>query len=436
MKVHPKTSPSSASWAEAPISPWSQFGDDEWRLDIRTAGRRADQNRVSWSFPPPDESRITAAAWSGLADAAKQFLWSMAVDPPAGRKRLSPASLHIRALLLKTVIGWMALDGLASFREVDRAAVDRLRAWLLARQGRRNRLISARTVAHYMVVLKDLYRQRTKLDNAIVTDPFPEETTYEAAGLTRANKGTIPFIPDAIAIALLNAALKWLEDHGPTIVRAEALRLEARAFGLTRGARQASYHVRKALKRTGLSGALGEPLDGAYAVRHAATHLVEACYIAIAGFVGMRVSEILSIEIGAVEYRPINEAAVEQAYIVARLFKTADQQGGRLERWLAPEPVVKAVALLEQLSAPLRKTSGRRELFLVKNIYGKIVPVTHMHMSWRINDFARHVGICTKVSRGRSVRISSARPLLASLRGAIVPSCWASPSTTSTLPWR
>jgi integrase len=139
--------------------------------------------------------------------------------------------------------------------------------------------------------------------------------------------------------------------------------------------------------------ALGEPLDGAYAVRHAATHLVEACYIVIAGFVGMRVSEILSIEGGAIEYRPIGETGVEQAYIVARLFKTSDQKGGRLERWLAPEPVVKAVALLEQLGAPLRQDSGRRELFLVKNRYGKVVPVTQMHIGGRINDFARHVGV-------------------------------------------
>jgi hypothetical protein len=136
------------------VSPWSRFGDDEWRIDIRTAGRRADQKRVNWSFLPPDEARITAAAWSGLAHAAKQFLWSMAVNPPTGRRRLSPASLQTESGLLKTVIGWMALDGLAWFREIDRAAVDRLRAWLLVRQGRRNRLISPRTVVIYMVVLR------------------------------------------------------------------------------------------------------------------------------------------------------------------------------------------------------------------------------------------------------------------------------------------
>lgn len=108
----------------------------------------------------------------------------------------------------------------------------------------------------------------------------------------------------------------------------------------------------------------------------------------------MCVSEILSMEVGAVEFHPIGETGIQQAYIVARLFKTVDQHGGRLERWIAPEPVVNTVSLLEQLSATLREVSGRCELFLVKNTqYGEIVPVTQMHIGWRINDFARPVRV-------------------------------------------
>jgi hypothetical protein len=181
--------------------------------------------------------------------------------------------------------------------------------------------------------------------------------------------------------------------HGDTIVAAETIRREARAQGLRRGKRQASDHVRAALRLASLAGPSGERLDGAYAVRHAAVHLVEACYILIAGFVGMRSSEILSMK-GAIEHHPIGETGVNQAYVVSRLFKTVDDLDGRRERWVAPAPVVRAVELLEQLSAPLREASGRDDLFLVKNTqYGQIVPVTHMHIAWRINDFARHVGI-------------------------------------------
>ncbi|TIR05333.1 MAG: hypothetical protein E5X37_27220 [Mesorhizobium sp.] len=395
MKTRPARKPVLAEWSEAPLSQWSRFGDDEWLLDIRTAGRRADQNKMSWAVALPEGAVISEDAWRALHETAKQFLWSMTVNPPAGRKRLSPASVHSKAITLKTMIRWMALDGLETFSSIDAGAVERLRAWLLTRMGYRGKPITANTIVNYMVVLKDLYRQRAKLDDAPLIDPLPQETTYEAAGLTPATRGAIPFIPDAIAISLLNTALQWVEDHGSTIVKAETIRREARAFGLTRGPnRQASHHVRKALRRADLKGPTGEALSGAYAVRHAATHLAEACYIIIAGFVGMRVSEILSTEVGAIEFHPIGETGVEQAYIVARLFKTVDQHGGRPERWIAPDPVVKAVSLLEQLSAPLREASGRRELFLVKNTqYGEIVPVTQMHIGWRINDFARHVGV-------------------------------------------
>ncbi len=218
MKTPLATSLPSADWTAEPVSPLSRFGDDEWQLDIRTAGRRADHNWIDWRLVPPRGARISAAAGASLTHAAKQFLWSMVVNPPTGRKRLSPTSVQIKAVTLKTLIGWMALEGLTAFHDIDAAAVERLRAWLLARRGQSGRPLSPNTVANYMVVLKDLYRQRAKLDDPIIMDPLPQETTYEAAGLTPATKGTIPFIPDAIAIALLSSALEWVEDHGPTII--------------------------------------------------------------------------------------------------------------------------------------------------------------------------------------------------------------------------
>ncbi|MER8403093.1 hypothetical protein [Mesorhizobium sp. M1348] len=395
MKARLDKTTSIATWMDAAVSPKSRFGDDEWLLDIRTAGRRADQNRIGWLLPVPKEALISTKAWIALHVAAKQFLWSMTVNPPTGRKRLSASSVQSKSINLKTMIRWMAIDGLETFSSIDAAAVERLRAWLLTRPGYSGKPITANTIVNYMVVLKDLYRQRAKLEDAPLIDPLPQETTYEAAGLTPATRGAIPFIPDAIAISLLNIALQWVEEHGPTIVKAETIRREARAFGLTqRHRRGPSHFVRSALARAALAGPAGEPLLGAYAVRHAANHLVEACYIVIAGFVGMRVSEILSMEVGAIEFRAIGETGVKQAYVVARLFKTVDQHGGRAERWIAPEPVVTAVKLLEQLSAPFREVSGKRELFLVKNTqYGEIVPVTQMHIGWRINDFARHVGV-------------------------------------------
>jgi hypothetical protein len=73
---HPLTQ-SSPSWEDARLSPWSRFGDDEWRLDIRTAGRRADQKRFSWALAMPEHTRIGNSDHAQLVRAAKHFLWSV-----------------------------------------------------------------------------------------------------------------------------------------------------------------------------------------------------------------------------------------------------------------------------------------------------------------------------------------------------------------------
>jgi integrase len=384
-------------WMAAPVSSQSRFGDDLWLLDIQTAGWRRDQSRIDWNIPLPAKALIAPAEHTALIRTAKRFLWTMATDPPSGRKRSSPKTLQTRASVLRILLLWMAVEGISRFAEIDRRAVGRFTGWLRDRPGKRGGRgrLAPHTLVNYLIVLKDLYRQRAKLDDAPLVDPLPLETTYEAAGVTRDTKGAIPFIPDAIAIDLLSKALSWVEAHGDTIVAAEALRRETRAAAIATGRRRgASDDVRHALRQAALADPVGTPLDGAYAVRAAAAHLVEACFIVIAGFVGMRVSEILSMKVGAVERRPIGETGIEQAYVAARLFKTVDDPAGRLERWVAPAPVVRAVELLERLSEPLRKTSGRDDLFLVKNTQqGEIVPVTQMHISFRINAFADYIGL-------------------------------------------
>ena len=385
------------SWASARVSRRSRFGDDLWHLDIEVAARRPDQKRLSWNVLLADGSRLIGPQHALLLNTAKQFLWSMATDPPRGRKRSSPSSLHARGQTLIVMMKWMVAEGYASFASLDAAAVERLRAWLRARQvPSTGRAIAPGTIVNYLLVLKDLYRQRAKLADAPRHDPLPTETTFEAAGITQMSKGWIPFIPEPIAIDLLIKALDWITHHSEPILAAyETWRT---AFDASKAAgedrRAASGHAVDALELECLRGPKGEAIEGAYKARRLATHLADACFIVIAGFVGMRVSEILSMEVGAIELKPIGETGVAQAYIVARMFKTVDDPRGRVERWLAPEPVVRAVEFLERLSQRMRQASGRGELFLVKNTqYGEIVPVTSQHIGFRIRQFAAYIDV-------------------------------------------
>jgi len=391
---HKRAASSAEAWASTPVSQRSCFGEDHWELDIAAAGRTADQKRLNWNVALADGSRLTDPKHTPLLDAAKQFLWSMANDPPRGRKRLSQSTLQHRGETLIVILRWMIAEGYASFAELDGSATERLRAWLRTRQvAGTDRPITPIRIANYLQALKDLYRQRSKVADAPRHDPLPMETTFEAAGVTSANRGWIPFIPDAIAIDILTKALDWVTNHPEPILAARDVWHAAFEASRAAGSDRPRYCARMALKLKALHGPKGEPVDGAHRMRRLLAHLTDACFIVIAGFVGMRVSEILSMEASCIERRLIGDTGLAQAYIVARMFKTVDDPRGRVERWLAPEPVVRAVEILERLSLPLREASKRRELFLVKNQQGDIVPITTFNIRVRICKFADYVGV-------------------------------------------
>src|SRR5262249_18782615 len=159
-----------------------------WQFDIATAGRPRCHNRLDWSIALANGARLTDPQYARLLSAAKQFLWSMAFDPPRGRKRLSPSSLFCLGQTLVVILRWMIAEGYASFAALDGPAVERLRAWLRTRQvAPTGRPITPVTIEVYLRVLKDLYRQRAKLADAPHDDPLPVETPIEAAGVTPAN---------------------------------------------------------------------------------------------------------------------------------------------------------------------------------------------------------------------------------------------------------
>jgi integrase len=395
IRLHKRTPSSAEAWVSAPVSRCSCFGDDLWQLDIAVAGRSSCHKRLNWKVTLADGSRLTDPQHARLLDAAKQFLWSMVCDPPRGRKRLSASTLYFRGEMLITILRWMIAEEYGSFAALDAPAVERFRVWLRTRRVvSTGRPIAPGTIEHYLRVLKDLYRQRAKLTDALQHDPLPMETTYEAAGVTEASKGWIPFIPDPVAVDILAKALDWITHHSEPILTArdtcDATLENSKAAGNVRPRNRA----RITLKVKDLHGPKGEAIDGPRVMRRLVAHLTEACFIVIAGFVGMRVSEILSMMAGCIEHKPIGETGVAQAYVVARMFKTVDDPRGRVERWLAPEPVVRAVEVLERLSLPMRKASGRRELFLAKNPRsGDVAPVTGIHISLRIRQFAAYVGV-------------------------------------------
>ena len=389
----------SSTFAARPVSRYSVWSDEVWELEIDVAGRRADQKRVRWGVALADGSRLTDPQHADLLDAARCFLWSMAVNPPHGRRRSSPSSLFTKAGALRTLIQWMVREGFATFRSLDRSAVDRYQAYVQQRRGPRPGKTSPITVGNYLRILKDLYYQRAKLPDALSFDPFPHTTAGLVAGVCRAARRATPFIPDVVAIDLISKALHWIERESDGILeqrdRYQDALQQARGRRISeRESRRCAFHaIRRRLQERHPPAPGGRLITTKHDIDRCLKYLVDASFIVIAGFVGMRASEILSIRTGAIEYSPLGASGAKQAYLVARLFKTAEV-GGRLERWLAPAPVVTAVKVLERVSEPLRVASGRDELFLTRNTqYCAVIGITTMHVNWRIREFAAYNGV-------------------------------------------
>lgn len=385
-------------WLDTAVSSRSRFGDDVWYLDIFVPGRSSGSKLVRWNLPLPEGAQITSAQHAGLVRAAKQFLWSMALHPPNGRRRWSPPTLQGTGLTLQAVIRWMAMDGIATFREVTPCTVEHLIGWLRARPGKKGRAgLSPAMIRIYLTILQSMFLQRDRLEDAPPVDPLRGETPIQAAGLSTTTSGSIPYIPDAVAVDLLSKALTWVEVHSKGILAAVELRrstvVKALAGGASRDA--AGQAGVRALRRAALAGPDGRSFARDRALQVCVTHFSTACFVVVAGFVGMRISEILSMRAGAIEHHPVGETGVDQAYLAARLFKGSNEPLGTPELWAAPEPVERAIACLERLAAVLGgDTSGGGYLFVpIYELPTCDGPVTGDAITIRLRAFARDVGV-------------------------------------------
>jgi integrase len=104
------------------------------------------------------------------------------------------------------------------------------------------------------------------------------------------------------------------------------------------------------------------PIDG---LNDRILRLYDACFIVIAYLVGARASEILALETGCIEWHEGDDGEA-YAYLTGAIRKGAPGPEGLAHRWVVPDPVVRAIAVLDQLSALWRAIHGGRQLWLVQ----------------------------------------------------------------------
>jgi integrase len=353
------------------ISSKSKWGDEKWLLDYHLPGRLQTSNQINWAQKLSDDIFLTDHQHSFLLNVCKQFIWSLYSDPPAGKNRIDLSSLPKTARTLFTLVRWMLSNGYTLFSQLDEPAIGRYVLHCRNRPGMKGKTITPGSLHCYLVLVDMLYAQRNKLPDAIKVHPFGGELASVVVGDLLAERGEIPRIPDELAIAIIHKALIWVEEYAEDILAARDLRKKAYTEVIERGVgrKQASKVSKEALKEFIPSTSLAaDPkfhnfFPGYHPLMQAIDLLSIACFICIAGLVGMRVSEILSLEEGCIQVDYANDGKTELIYLCGRTFKTEPEPTGKATRWIAPPPVKTAIRILESLSLPLREIMGLSYLF-------------------------------------------------------------------------
>ncbi|PZR74271.1 MAG: integrase, partial [Stutzerimonas stutzeri] len=246
-------------------------------------------------------------------------------------------------------------------------------------------LLKTGTLHHYRSLLILIYLQGARYPTVAIGDPFPGTTGM----FKRSDRGWLPYTPDAIAVPLLSSALRLIGPAADDIIalqgKAQAAYDAALASGLS--PTRAGFRVTDAIASFRFRVLPGEdapwhpaPVTSTKTVRYLADRLYDACFVTIAWLVGARVSEILGLEAGCIEYHHAGAGDKRFAYLAGRIYKTAHGYHGDTHRWIAPEPVVRAIAVMETLTEGLRRRSERKELFLITSSTGLIGPAVEIDL--------------------------------------------------------
>lgn len=451
------------------LSVWTDF---VWKMVNRTPGQ---VNRVFWDFPLPDGSRSTDEQHWVLLESCREVCWGMFSHGGWYGGTISVGSSHHMTTGFKEIFCWMNYRGFSDFGELTediwKEYLSDLPTLLLNRkrfyddeynlygsteaddcdyqedensdaeesddddtgefgevlsaeqaQGTEPKLneedkitygqVSARIKTAYFI-----YAQKSRLEARglpyVDSEPFAgRKLKAVASELAVLVVKRTPPLPDDIAQPLLKAALKWVDDYSPDVIRLQTTYLEAREAAVNSGLARATINkrVRDAIANFSFNadGVDKEPWrerleafnvlvqDGQETIyrqvetlRYFIIRVRTAAICILQYMVGLRSNEICGLEGGwndeeglpSCVFRRYSSCGLMEHFYL-RGFVSKGKPGPQKVEWLLGcrpvgatylPPPVRAVCVLERLFSPWRTLGDQTEL-VVHFIAGRGVP--------------------------------------------------------------
>ena len=381
------------------------WSDSTWRESQSRPGTHCAS--IKWDFDLNDGSKFTDIKHQSLLHTSKEFLLSLIMNPPAGRRVIRTNTFVGKFHSLRMLVSWMIDNGIDKFSELDKTVIQDYVLYLRERKGIKGKGIVESTFVGYVIILCELYLQREKIPELPQKD-LAKELFRDPKNYREYNSGHWPYTPDDVAIPLVTGAIRFLREVSTVILDArdefekEFRAIINRGYGITWADARATEVIKKTIKWQYNGEAIEwvKPPNSCGELSHLLSYLVPACFIVLSYLVGMRGSEIVGLKRNCVTERKINGRLF--SFIKGKIYKLAGP-GGRPHEWPVPESAVFAINVLERYMQPLSKQRRREELWLVRSSGGR-TPIVDIgngdygirrlsSVNFLLNKFARFLNI-------------------------------------------
>jgi hypothetical protein len=374
-KISTRRAEHSTPAADRPARDWflrdSTWSDVCWIFAPTSALEEESPVRIRWDFDLGKGNLFTSRSHAVLLEHSRRVVAIIRTRSLTRGLPQRATTARIYFIRLRLLLRWMNDEGFARFSDLDDVALVRHRHNIASRHGRNARLLSPATLELSVRLLVYLHRFRTEIGDGLLVDPCPGQCAHALVGVPKLRGGSLPYTPDVVAVPLIQGAIDLLENSAIDILAARERYISACAEHIDRGVpwdscRQA---VLEAVQSRSIHLPSGDrTVQDLAEVSTLTSLLYSACFVVIAYLVGARVSEIVRLEAGCI--RAVNpDGNQDLAVIVGSIYKHETGYGGRTHEWVVPPPAIHAIGVLEALSEPHRRRSGRSQLWLRSRVH-------------------------------------------------------------------
>ncbi len=325
--------------------------------------------RIRWDFALSSGRSFADPRYAALLEGAKKLLALIRTHSLGSGLGQRARTVDGYFCYLRELIRWMDREGFHGFADLDATALLQFQRSITRRRAPTGSTLAPTTVQKYLYLLTYLYRFRNELQDGLRVDPYPGQSAGVAAGVRDGEGRAWPYTPDAVAMPLVQGAIEYVTNSADDILRAREIYATAiaRARSLGYSSNACDNAAARALRAVTTTTPRGpQSIHSVTDLARLVDMLYAACFVVISYLVGPRASEILRLEAGCVQPGSADASGTDAglAVIVGAIFKHESDYGGRRHEWVAPQPAVRAISVLEALVAPHRARTGRTELWL------------------------------------------------------------------------